>query len=81
MKTLYGSDTKQKINKEKGTHRGRTQSQMGCKKIIMGANILGWMIAAASTVHPKYMSKNFSCHLEGRASSMVNKCFKSVIDE
>ena len=41
MKTLYGSDTKQKINKEKGTHRGRTQSQMGCKKIIMGANILG----------------------------------------
>ena len=78
---LYGSDTKHEKQRKWDTHRGRTQSQMGCKKIIMGAYILGWMIVVASTVHHEYMSKNFSCHLEGGASSMMNKCFKSVIDE
>ena len=31
-------------------------------------------------MHHEYMLKFSSCHLEGVALSMVNKCFKSMVD-
>ena len=36
--------------------------------------------AWSSVVHHEYILKISSCHLEGGALSMVNKCFESVVD-
>jgi len=44
-----------------------------------------WAIVAfrawSLAMHHEYMLKISSCHLEGGELSMVNRCFKSVVDE